>query len=202
MWPNIPMFGCGTSGSSCCEARADSERGQLKLYPRSLQKICDFSDLRANHPGVSASAEERETEFERLLEQHSGIVAKVAGMYARLPEDRADLRQEIAAHLWRSFPGFDRERSISTWMYRIALNVAISHTRGVAIRATHHVPLESDYPQSPNENAAELDEAVRELYAVIEALDPLNRALLLLYLDEQSYREISEVLGITETKDP
>ena len=67
--------------------------------------------------------------FQTLLQQHRGIVAKVAGTYAWHPDDRDDLMQEIATQLWRAWPGYDPQRPAATWMYRIALNVAISAVR-------------------------------------------------------------------------
>ena len=76
-----------------------------------------------------------QTRFAALLEQHRGIVFKVAATYCRHPEDRQDLAQEIAAQLWRAFSGYDPARLFSTWMYRIALNVAISHVRSTSGRA-------------------------------------------------------------------
>ena len=81
--------------------------------------------------------------FSALLQQHAGIVFKVANTYARLPEDRADLAQEIAAQLWHAWPKYDSARSFSTWMYRVALNVAISHLRERSTRQQHDaVPLD------------------------------------------------------------
>jgi RNA polymerase sigma factor (sigma-70 family) len=145
--------------------------------------------------GADAAAQ-----FGALIEQHRGIVLKVVSTYCRNPADRDDLAQEIAAQLWRSFRRFDPERTFSTWMYRIALNVAISFVRSRAIRERHSVPLNeelhdtADVGQDPGE-----DERVTVLYSFIDRLDALNRALLLLYLDERSYREIAEVLGISET---
>ena len=68
-----------------------------------------------------------QTRFAALLEQHRGIVFKVAATYCRHRDDRQDVAQEIAAQLWRAYPGYDPTRPFSTWMYRIALNVAISH---------------------------------------------------------------------------
>ena len=76
-----------------------------------------------------------------LLQRHRGIVLKIAGSYARGAEDRADLAQEIAVQLWRAWPGYDPARSFSTWMYRIALNTAISFLRGQA-QADRSVPLD------------------------------------------------------------
>jgi RNA polymerase sigma-70 factor (ECF subfamily) len=139
----------------------------------------------------------RQEAFVGLLDQHMGIAHKVALGYTRTPEDRQDLVQEIAAQLWRAFPRYDPQRPFSTWMYRIALNVAISRLR----RETRHQvvpadPSDLDTIASPK---AEPSDVVADLWRQIERLDPLNRALLLLYLDDRSYAEIAEVLGITET---
>lgn len=138
--------------------------------------------------------------FQELIERHRRIVFKVANIYARQAEDRADLAQEIVAHCWRAFAGYDPQRPFSTWLYRIALNVAISFGRGARLRDAHALALDEDLHDIAIEDAApESDERVRALYHVIDRLDPLNRALLLLYLDEHSYRDIAEILGITET---
>lgn len=151
--------------------------------------------------GASSTRRNASAQFGALLERHRGIVLKVASTYCREPADRDDLAQEIAAQLWRSFPSFDSNQTFSTWMYRVALNVAISFARSRRARERHVVALEERVHDAADENAAdpEADEAVALLYAFIDRLDPLNRALLLLYLDDRSYREIAEVLGIAET---
>ena len=140
-------------------------------------------------------------EFEQLLERHRGIVLKVAGSYSRHPEDRADLAQEIAAQLWRAWPGYDPQRTFSTWMYRIALNVAISHVRGHALRERHVVALDDDLHDLADPHAADpdLEQQMRALHRFVQRQKPLDRALLLLYLDERKQREIAEILGISET---
>jgi RNA polymerase sigma-70 factor (ECF subfamily) len=140
-------------------------------------------------------------QFGALLERHRGIVLKVASTYCRNQADRDDLAQEIAVQLWRSFPRFDPARTFSTWMYRIALNVAISFIRSRHVRDRHSVPLDERVHDTTDERRTdtEADERTTLLYALIDRLDPLNRALLLLYLDERSHREIADVLGITET---
>ena len=140
-------------------------------------------------------------DFEALLEAHRRIVFKVAATYAREPEDRADLAQEIAAQLWRAFPNYDPERAtFSTWAYRIALNVAISFFRNSSVRNRRNVPFdEQRHDRLAPDAHGDDDPRLAALNAFIERLDPLNRALLLLYLEERSYREISQILGITET---
>lgn len=148
---------------------------------------------------ITATGPQRE-HFGELLERHRRIVFKVANSYARLPEDRADLAQEISAQLWGAFPGYDESRSFSTWMYRIALNVAISHLRNAERRATHTLPLdESAHEDVLVGTIAEPDERVRALEVFMVRLDPLNRALFLLVLEERPYREIAEILGLSET---
>lgn len=153
---------------------------------------------------TAPSMDSPRTRFAALLDTHRGIVFKVANTYCRHPEDRQDLAQEIAAQLWRAWPGYDPARPFSTWMYRIALNVAISHVRSSAARAPL-VTLDETHETHPDlavdDDSArhETDERVAALYAVIDRQTPLDRALLLLWLDERSQREIAEVLGITES---
>ena len=140
--------------------------------------------------------------FATLLQRHAGIVFKVANTYARLPEDRADLAQEIAAQLWRAWPKYDPTRSVTTWMYRVALNVAISHVRVQSVRQRHHVvPLDDDLHDLADAATPdhESEQHMRLLQAFIARQPPLERALLLLYLEERPQREIAEILGITES---
>jgi RNA polymerase sigma-70 factor, ECF subfamily len=151
-------------------------------------------------PTIAIVSEDARQQFAALLERHRGIVFKVANTYARDPEDRADLAQDIAAQLWRAYPAYDAQRPFSTWMYRVALNVAISYVRGTVQRQRHAVPLDSELHDVAH---ADVDhETAQQLHALQECigrLDALDRALLLLYLDERSHREIAEVLGISAT---
>jgi RNA polymerase sigma factor (sigma-70 family) len=149
---------------------------------------------------ATAISDASRREFAELLEQHRRMVFKVANAYAR-ESDREDLAQEIAVQLWRAFPDYDPSRPFSTWLYRIALNVGISHLRGRATRERRTVPLELDLHETadPVSHEPDADEAPRLLARFIAQLDALNRALLLLYLDERSYREIADILGISET---
>jgi len=147
------------------------------------------------------SQREQQDRFQALLERHRDIVFKAAGMYCRHAEDRRDLAQEISIQLWKAFPRYDESRSFSTWMYRIALNVAISYARREGRRERHSVPLDESVTEPADQSApaSETDERVRVLHRFIGRLDELNRALLLLYLEERSHRDIAEILGISET---
>ncbi|MBS0214014.1 MAG: sigma-70 family RNA polymerase sigma factor [Proteobacteria bacterium] len=138
--------------------------------------------------------------FQALLGQHERIVFKVARMYCRQDEDRRDLVQEIAIQAWRSFRRYDPARAFSTWLYRVALNVAISQARNFGQRQRHLVPLDEAAHAIADERATpmphEADERLRALQGCIDELAPLDRALMLLYLEERSHAEIAEVLGI------
>jgi RNA polymerase sigma factor (sigma-70 family) len=138
-------------------------------------------------------------EFGSLLEKHQGILYKVANAYCRNREDRADLIQDMTVQLWRSFDRFDGSTRFSTWMYRIAMNVAISFYRSERRRIRDTVPVEEcgvdiaaadDVSESASGN-------VRMLHQLIAQLDELDRALILLYLDGYAQEEIAGVIGIT-----
>jgi len=152
-------------------------------------------------PDHAAMAHDDHAAFDALLQRHRGIVLKVAGAYARGAEDRADLAQEIAIQLWRAWPDYDPARSVTTWMYRIALNTAISHLRREGRHRRHSVPLEDGLHELPDQRGCdhEVLGQVRMLQRFIAALPPLDRALLVLYLEEHSSREIAEVLGLGES---
>lgn len=145
--------------------------------------------------------------FEGLLREHQRIVFKIAGAYARNVHDREDLAQEIAIQLWRSFGRFDERRAkFTTWMYRVALNVAISHARNAKRSGTEHVESLRDVhldtiaaSGGAHDASMEKDDRIAALHAFIARLDALNRALVLLYLEDRSYAEIADVLGISET---
>jgi RNA polymerase sigma-70 factor (ECF subfamily) len=149
------------------------------------------------------NARESQQRFETLLHEHRKIVFKVAGLYSRTAADRDDLVQEISTQLWRSFGGYDPARAkFSTWLYRIALNVAISQLRRQrGADADRFEPLQMHHMETVGggEEVAEPDERLIALYAFIGQLDPLNRALILLYLEDRNYTEMAEIMGISET---
>ena len=139
--------------------------------------------------------------FTQRLDQHAGIIRKVAFGYTNTFADCEDLTQEITLQLWRAYPRYSPDRPFSTWMYRIALNVAISFLRRHTRPARQTLSFEESYFEVVDETAGskEPDERVALLQQVIASLAPLDRGLMFLYLDDHSYREIAAVLGITET---
>ena len=149
---------------------------------------------------MALSVDEEEI-FLRLVDQHRGIIRKVAFGYTSSMADQHDLTQEIMLQLWKAYPRYSPERPFSTWMYRIAFNVAISFLRRNTRPIRQTVALDEVEHELPAESAGkpDLDERIALLQKAIATLDPLNRALLLLYLDDHSHRDIATILGITET---
>jgi RNA polymerase sigma factor (sigma-70 family) len=140
----------------------------------------------------------RQQEFQTLVDQHKKILYKVCNSYCRNREDREDLAQEIVVQLWRSFESFDERARFSTWMYRIALNVAISAYRRESARTRYILSDEGQLLNAIDEKTHQSDE-IQALHRAIAALNPLDKALVLLYLDGNSYQDIAAVLGISET---
>ena len=145
------------------------------------------------------TALEAQDRFLALLEEHDRILYKVANSYCRNAEDRQDLIQEIVVQLWRSFGRFDDSHRFSTWMYRIAINVAISLYRSQSRRTRNTVPVEESILEIADQGSVEASDDVRLLHQLIGQLDELNRALIILYLDGNSYDTIAEILGISTT---
>jgi RNA polymerase sigma factor (sigma-70 family) len=136
--------------------------------------------------------------FVNIISQNKKLIYKVCNSYCRDAEDRRDLVQEVIIRLWQSFGKYNDRYKLSTWMYRIALNTAISHYRSGKRRTENTLPFTEDLLEIADDNA-ETNDHIKQLYTFINALDELNRALMILYLDDNSYREIGDILGISET---
>ena len=132
------------------------------------------------------------------MESNKGIIYKVANSYCRDKDDREDLIQEIILQLWKAFPSFKPDYQLSTWMYRIALNVAISAYRKASKRSQIYQPL-SETAIYLQEDKSEANDNRDLLQALIRELKEFDRALILLYLDGYLYPEIGQMLGISES---
>ena len=133
-----------------------------------------------------------EKEFLEMIHEHKKIIYKVVSFYANADSPFNDLYQEVVINLWKGFPAFRCDSKASTWIYRIALNSCISFFRKESKKPVH-VELTWDIPDHDN------NEDIAELYNLIGRLGVLERALVLLYLEEKSYQEISEITGLTVT---
>jgi RNA polymerase sigma-70 factor (ECF subfamily) len=137
-----------------------------------------------------------EQRFLAFLESQQRTLYKVAYVYCRDPEERRDLVQEMAVQLWRSFDTFHARASETTWTYRVAMNVAISHRRHEGRRIRAALPI--DFAFDVADQTFETDtEQSRQLRTLIDSLDELSRALVLLYLEGFDHSKIAELLGTT-----
>jgi len=146
------------------------------------------------------NTEEKSALFLSVMDNHKGIIYKIAFSYCKEPKDREDLIQEIFIQLWKSFDGYNNQYKYSTWIYRIALNTAISFYRKEIQRNKLASTLEYSYlTLETQDDNIELDKNLETLYHLIHDLKEVDKAMMLLYLDEKSYREIAEIMGYTET---
>ncbi len=133
--------------------------------------------------------------FSELIEQHQAIIHKVTMVYANGRADREDLFQEICLQLWKSYPNFREEAQFSTWMFRVAINTAISNIR----KEKRMLPFEPlrDTDRIP-EDGMEDKEKVKLLYRSIAKLNRIDKAIILLWLEEKNYKEIASIMGTSE----
>lgn len=138
--------------------------------------------------------------FLSIIEANKGIIYKIANSFCRDIDDRKDLAQEIILKLWKSFATYNEQFKHSTWIYRISLNVAISFYRKEKSRNTINLPLsENIFNTADFENNAHAEQKSFFLNQFLSELKELDRALMLLYLEERSHKEIAQIIGITET---
>lgn len=139
----------------------------------------------------------KQKEFTQLIKDNQGLIIKVSRLYTNSAEDEQDLFQEIVLQLWRSYDTFKGNSKISTWMYRVALNTAITlyrkKTRSPQTDELHEFHIK-DYLEDDDEK----QQQIALLYKVIKMLPKVERAIVMMYLDDLPYREIAENIGITE----
>lgn len=147
--------------------------------------------------------EEQNALFLSWLDEHGSAVMKVARAYTLTREESQDLAQEILLQAWYSLPKFEHRASPATWFYRVALHTAMNWHRKDRPRRSRQQPLLDMHctasDQTDSAEQAQQRETVEQLYEAIHQLPKADAALVLLYLDELSYREMAEVLGITES---
>ena len=139
-----------------------------------------------------------EKEFTELLYQNQGIVHKICSLYFNNRADKEDYKQELIIQLWKAFPSFNNQSKFSTWMYRVCLNAAIDLLRK---EKTEPKLVEFNY-QNINthfESNLVISDNQEKLYQAISRLSDIDKAIITLYLDEFSYKEIAEIMGISES---
>jgi len=137
--------------------------------------------------------------FARRLDEHRRILFKIAAAYCRNREDRDDLVQAMALEAWRAFARFDERRPFSTWLYRICLNVAISFYRKERRHAEHLQYVDGATLELMPAVREHDDDRIAMLHALIDRLNELDRAIVILYLDAEPQAAIAQILGISQT---
>lgn len=140
------------------------------------------------------NAQQQEKEFIELVEEYKQVIYKVCYIYATDPDNLNDLYQEVVINLWKAFPRFRGECKASTWVYRIGLNTCISFFRKSKSRP-EVVPISVDLEAVAEEE--DKTAQLHELYRMINCLGRLERALILLWLEERSYQEMADITGIS-----
>lgn len=152
-----------------------------------MQQPVKKSEMNANKHGL----------YSEIIEKHKGIVFKVTRAYCKNAFDQEDLAQEIFAQLWRSLDTYNEAFKVTTWMYRVALNVAISFYRKEKSITYKHVEMEDRLLSYDMETENEHAQSLRQLYGFINTLNDIDKAVLLMYLDGEEQSEIAANLAIS-----
>lgn len=139
-----------------------------------------------------------EDKFVHVIKEHEGIIYKVARIYTDVREDQNDLYQEIILQLWKAWKNFREDSKVSTWMYRIAMNTAITYMRK-GKRVLSKVSIDTVKVNFVESSNPALEERLSILYRHIESLSTLDKGIILLYLEDRSYEEIAEITGLSST---
>jgi RNA polymerase sigma factor (sigma-70 family) len=141
---------------------------------------------------------ETEKEFEKHIRHHELIIRKVCDIYASTNADKEDLFQEIVIQLWKAFPKFKGDSKFSTWLYRVAINTAISGLRKKKDFVTSYEPANLPvHINDDNLNHAE-EERLQQLLYAVERLNQVEKAIVVLYMEDHSYEEMEAILGINQ----
>jgi RNA polymerase sigma-70 factor, ECF subfamily len=140
----------------------------------------------------------QQPEFVQLINQHQALIHKVCNLYGHTLPDREDLFQEIVIQLWKAYPKFRGDSKFSTWLYRIALNTAISGLRRRKNHITSYEPerLPTNIQEETYDHQKE--DQLQQLYTAIRQLSEVERALVMLYLEDKPYDEMEDILGINQ----
>lgn len=138
---------------------------------------------------------EIEKEFVEQIQKHQGILHKICFVYSNNNGDKEDLYQEIVLQLWKSYPSFRKEAKFSTWMYRVALNTSITLNKKAALFENHKTQLSEEYEIA---EVIDYSEDIKILYKAISKLSKIEKVIIMLWLEEKTYSEIAEIVGMSE----
>jgi len=140
--------------------------------------------------------QEAEKQFEKHIRENELLIHKVCRIYAYTTVDREDLFQEVVIQLWNAYPNFKGESKFSTWLYKVALNTAITGLRKKKDFIESREP--AQLPEQTSEENGGRQEELRRLYNAIEQLNQVEKAIVMLYMEDKSYEEMEEILGMTQ----
>ncbi len=139
-----------------------------------------------------------EKEFLDIIGANQGIIHKVCNIYCDDLEDRNDLFQEILAQLWKSYPSFRKESKFTTWMYRVALNTAITSFKKIRRQPGFNRLTDQNLQIADEMSSLEMDENILLLKQAVSKLSGIEKSIILLFLENKNYEEIAEITGITQ----
>ncbi len=138
----------------------------------------------------------KEQEFTRIIKDHEGVIFKITTIYTNNHEDQKDLYQEIVYQLWKAYDSFKGDSKISTWMYRVALNTAITRLKKEK-RKENQIGIDKIITREIEQYDTEFEERLKVLYAHIHGLNELEKGLMLLLLEGKKYEEIAVITGLS-----
>ncbi len=138
----------------------------------------------------------KEHEFTQIIKNHEGVIFKITTVYTDNHEDQKDLYQEIVYQLWKSFESFKGNSKISTWIYRVALNTAITRLKKEK-RKGNQIGIDKVIMKQTEQYDTEFEERLKLMYQHINALNELEKGLMLLLLEGKKYEEISVIMGLS-----
>ncbi len=137
------------------------------------------------------------TDIVGIIEENKNLIFKVVNSYCTNTTEQEDLIQEIIFQIIKGYENFDHKVKVTTWMYKVAFNVSISYYRKIKTRQKYFVPMPEKLVKVDESYETEKDENLKRLQAFIEEFDPLNKAILIMYLDGNSHSEIAAAMGIS-----
>ena len=141
---------------------------------------------------------EKKESFIQAIQQNEALIYKVASFYTDCKNDRDDLVQEIIYNLWKSFETFKENAALSTWMYRVAMNVSIFYLKKSKKKVTS-IPMGAGVLNIADVATPDFEERYQTLQKHIKDLNLFDKGILLLYLDDKSHEEIADIVGISKT---
>jgi RNA polymerase sigma factor (sigma-70 family) len=142
--------------------------------------------------------QEAEKQFEQYIREHEALLYKICRIYAYTDADRQDLFQDIVIQLWKSYPKFKGDAQFGTWLYRVAINTAITKQRKPKDITTPYEPAQIPEQASEGNTDRVEDEQLQQLYKAIEQLNEIEKAIVMLYMEDRSYIEMENILGINQ----